>query len=76
MMIYGQEHDSEKISITRLANIAFLSERGCYRIFQEYLYMTPVEYIRNYRLQMACQMLIKSNDRLTEISLGFLTRKE
>lgn len=68
MMIYIQEHYSEKISIMQLANSVFLSERGCYRVFQECLHMTPAEYIRNYRLQMACQMLSKGSESLTEIS--------
>lgn len=68
MMIYIQKHYSEKISIAQLANEAFLSERGCYRVFQEYLHMTPTDYITSYRLQMACQMLTKEDTSLAEIS--------
>lgn len=68
MMIYIQEHYSEKISVAQLADTVHLSERGCYRVFRECLHMTPVEYIRNYRVQMACQMLMKEEKSLTEIS--------
>lgn len=68
MMIYIQEHYFEKITVTQLADIAYLSERECYRVFQECLHMTPNDYMRNYRLQMACQMLIKEDMKLTEIS--------
>lgn len=68
MMIYIHEHYAESISIAQLAGVAFLSERGCYRIFQECLHMTPIEYIRSYRLQMACQRLIEGNETMTEIS--------
>lgn len=38
---------------------AYLIERECYRVFHDCLHMTPVEYIKAYRLQAACQMLAK-----------------
>lgn len=68
MMVYIHEHYAEQISVKELANAAYLSVRGCYRVFQECLHMTPTEYIRSYRLQMACQMLVDGNGKLTEIS--------
>lgn len=68
MMLYVQAHYSEKISVKQLADAAFLSERECYRIFQECLHMTPVEYIRSHRLQMACRMLTGDRMTLTQIS--------
>lgn len=68
MMIYIHEHYPEKITISELAASAFLSERECFRIFHDYLHMTPVEYMRDYRLQMACQMLAKEKKSITEIS--------
>lgn len=57
LMIYVHQHYSEKLVISQLASAVFLSERECFRIFQECLHMTPMQYIQNYRLQMACQML-------------------
>lgn len=68
MMIYIHEHYQEKISIRELAAAAYLSERECFRVFHDYLHMTPVEYIRSYRLQKACQMLEKGQESVTEIS--------
>ena len=38
MMIYIHEHYAEKISISKLAATAFLSERECYRVFHNYLH--------------------------------------
>ena len=52
MMIYIHEHYREKISIPELAAAAYLSERECYRVFHDCLHMTPVEYIKAYRLQL------------------------
>lgn len=68
MLVYIHEHYAEKISIPELAAAAFLSERECYRIFRDYLHMTPVEYMVNYRLQAACQMLAKGQESVTSIS--------
>lgn len=68
MLIYVQEHYSEKITIKQLAKAAYLSERACYRIFEECIRMTPMDYVINYRLQMAIQMLLKEQYSLAEIS--------
>lgn len=68
MLIYIHEHYAEKISIARLSSAAYLSERECYRIFQDCLHMTPVQYITEFRIQMACRMLTESRCSITEIS--------
>ena len=68
LMIYVHQHYSEKLVISQLASAVFLSERDCFRIFQECLHMTPMQYIQNYRLQMACQMLAETCASVTEIS--------
>lgn len=68
MMIYIHEHYSERISISELAAAAHLSERECFRTFQDYLHMTPVAYMKSYRLQMACEMLARGSDSITDIS--------
>lgn len=67
MMVHIHEHYSEKISIPELAEVAFLSERECYRAFQNHLHMTPVEYIKSYRIQRARQMLADTQTPITEI---------
>lgn len=67
MMIYIHEHYAEKIAIEDLATAAFSSERECFRAFHDCLHMTPVEYIKIYRLQMACNMLARSHETITDI---------
>ena len=67
MMLYIYEHYTEKISILEIANYAFISERKCFRIFKKCLHMTPMEYIKSYRLQMACHMLAKGQETITFI---------
>lgn len=67
MMIYIHEHYGEKITVSKLAETAFSSERECFRTFQECLHMTPLEYMKSYRLQMACQMLVDGTESVTAI---------
>lgn len=67
MMVHIHEHYPERITVPALAASAFLSERECYREFHDYLHMTPTEYIKSYRLQMACQMLAQGEEPITAI---------
>lgn len=67
MMIYIHEHYPEKISVSQLAAAAYLSERECFRVFHDCLHMTPVDYIKTFRLQAACRMLAQSDEPITSI---------
>lgn len=67
MMIYIHEHFSEKITVSDLADAAYLSERECYRVFRSCLHMTPSEYMTSYRLQNACRMLTEGHESVTGI---------
>lgn len=67
MMAYIHEHYTEQITVRSLASAAFLSERECYRTFQDYLHTTPAEYLKSYRLQMACRMLAEGREPVTGI---------
>ena len=68
MMVYVHEHYQEPISVDQLAQAVHVSKRVCFRLFQEYLHMTPVEYMRGYRLQKACRMLTKGTAPITQIA--------
>lgn len=68
MLSFIFEHFSESVSIHQIADAGFCSERECYRIFQNYLHTTPNEYLTNYRLQKACDLLRQTNDSVTDIS--------
>ncbi|MCC8023894.1 MAG: helix-turn-helix transcriptional regulator [Clostridium sp.] len=67
MMIYIHEHYAEKLSVEQIASAAFISDRECFRVFHDYLHLTPMEYLRSYRLQKACHMLSESSESITVI---------
>lgn len=68
MLVYIHEHFSESISVGQIAEAAHVSKRVCFRLFQENLHMTPVEYMRSYRLRKACQMLSGGKEQVTQIA--------
>lgn len=68
LMVYIHKHFQEDIPVEQLAQTVHVSKRSCFRLFQDNLHMTPVEYIRSYRLQKACQMLTQSNEPITYIA--------
>lgn len=68
LMIYIHEHYREPISVERLAESVYISKRVCFRLFQENLHMSPVEYIRSYRMQQACRMLTNEEKTITVIA--------
>ena len=68
MMCYIQNHFAETISVDQLAGEAHISKRVCFRLFQEKLHMSPLEYMREYRLRKACTELAKTENSITEIA--------
>lgn len=68
MLVYIHEHFAESISVEQIANAAHVSKRVCFRLFQENLHMTPVAYMRSYRLRKACQMLSGSREPVTQVA--------
>ena len=68
LMIYVHEHYREPISVEQLAELVYISKRACFRLFQENLHMSPVEYIRSFRMQRACQLLNDNQKTITEIA--------
>lgn len=68
MMTYIYDHFGEKIDISMLAESGYCSQRECYRTFQDCLRMTPVEYIRSYRLRIAANLLVTGNQSITDIA--------
>lgn len=73
MMHYIQEHYMDKISLDDIASSAFISPRECSRCFQRCTRLSPVNYLNHYRLRIAAQLLLKTDDNILTIceSCGF-----
>ena len=68
MMRFIHSHYQESISVEDIAREAHISKRVCFRLFQENLHMTPLEYMTSYRLRKACQRLVDTNESITQIA--------
>lgn len=68
LLVYLHAHAGEEITVDALAQAAHISQRACFRLFREKLHMTPMEYLRGYRLQMACQMLAHGSQPITRVA--------
>lgn len=68
MLAHIYEHYSERLSVSDLAQAAFISPRECYRLFDTYLHCPPTQYMIRYRLQMAMYKLARGDESITDIA--------
>ena len=57
MQDYIEKNRTEDISLSELARASLFSPWYSYRLFREYIGLTPTEYIRKYRLTQAARQL-------------------
>mgnify|MGYP004626290055 FL=1 len=57
MQDYIEKNKAEEISLSDLARVSLFSPWYAYRLFRDYLGLTPTEYIRKYRLTQAAKQL-------------------
>jgi len=69
MMLYIQEHYSDKITLEEIASSAVISTREALRCFQNSIHQTPFEYLISYRIDMAKKLLRSSEFSVTEIAI-------
>ncbi|MCI8623373.1 MAG: AraC family transcriptional regulator [Provencibacterium sp.] len=69
LLSYVQGNYSEKIAISDLASCVHISQRECYRIFQESFRMTPVDYILAFRIQKAQELLLHTDKSILEVAM-------
>lgn len=64
---------SKSISIEEIANHVNVSRSMLYRLFMEYLKVSPKAYLMEFRIRMACKLLAKTDMSIKEISssVGF-----
>ena len=64
---------TKSISIKKVADIAYMSKSSFYRNFKNEFGMTPVEFIHQKRVELACNLLKKKQNSVTDVSykLGY-----
>lgn len=64
---------TEGLSVPDMSAAANISESECYRLFRNALKTTPNNYLLDYRLRMAAQLLVESDKAITQVAydVGF-----
>lgn len=65
---YIHEHYNEEINLTTLAEIMHLNRHYVSRFFKDAVGMNFIDYLTTYRIEKAKQLLMKTEESITEIS--------
>lgn len=73
ILTYIQENYSRPITVEEMANICFYSKSHFMKFFKDAMGMGFIQYLNEYRLNAACQMLRESTDSILNIAsmVGF-----
>lgn len=61
---------SSTITLPQMAKVCGMSPKYFCRFFKEMTHKTPVDYLNNYRVKRACEMLRQNQESITEIALS------
>ena len=76
MIAFMEEHLSEQITVADIGGSCDIKERQCLRIFQDYLHVSPMQYLMSRRLEEAADLLASAKIlKVSEISkkCGFVS---
>ncbi|MGN0423326.1 MAG: helix-turn-helix domain-containing protein [Lachnospiraceae bacterium] len=68
MLEFIHDHYMSEITTKMLASSANISESECLRCFRNVLGITPIQYVKKYRLQIAADMLMATDYTITEVA--------
>lgn len=69
MLQYIQEHCEEEITVNQIAECASISASECLRCFHNTIGVTPIQYVLQYRIQMAAGMLADCDEKISNIGM-------
>lgn len=67
MLQYVQDHYSENMTIAQIAECVAISESECLRCFHRTLGVSPSQYIKQFRIHKAEELLLSTNDTIGNI---------
>ena len=67
MLRFVEEHYAEELTVERIAACAALSESACLRSFRQMLGITPIQYVKQFRVEKAAELLRSTRLRTGEI---------
>lgn len=70
MLHYIQEHYGSELTLAQIAGSANISENECLRCFRSMLGCTPIQYVKQVRIQRAAELLLSTPSRISEIGMA------
>lgn len=67
MLQYIHDHYPEAIDTCQIAGSAMISASECLRCFRSTIGTTPIQYVRQYRIQQAAKLLTTTTQKITDI---------
>lgn len=67
MLHYIQEHYGEELSLSKIARSAAVSENECLRCFRSMTGSTPIQYVKQVRVQKAAELLASTDRKISDI---------
>ena len=68
MLQFIHDHYAEELNTAIIAGSASVSKSECLRCFRSTIGTTPIQYVRQYRLQQVCQLLTSTQERIADIA--------
>lgn len=69
MLQYIQEHYNGELTLAQIAGSANISENECLRCFRRMLSCTPIQYVKQMRIQKAAELLVSTNRKISDIGV-------
>ena len=69
MLRYVEEHYAEELTVEKLADCVALSESACLRSFRQFLGITPIQYVKQFRVEKAAELLRSTRLKTGEVGL-------
>lgn len=67
MLQYIQEHYAQELTLTKIAASAAISENECLRCFHSMIGSTPIQYVKQVRIQKAAELLTSTDQKISDI---------
>lgn len=67
MLQYIQEHYHEELTLAKIAGSAAVCESECLRCFRSMIGSTPIQYVKQIRIQKAAELLTTTNRKISDI---------